>query len=361
LVVFVSKVTNRQSERVLMILGTISAAALASVLTRLVTHPLDTLRINIQTQHQPEKPPNIGASSGNSVALGSSKIVGASKEGLLWTFKRLWSTGSLYRGFGISLLLSAPATAIYLATYEVVKAKMGDHNDELKLSAAAPAELSVNVNCDVDDVSDGIENILKLKSHPWFQISVAAATAECLSGLVWTPMELIKSNLMISRSSTPTTIQSNNISNHNTSTISFIRETVARNGWRRGLFRGYFLTLIVFVPHSIAFFQTFEYLQEFSPLDCHSFSTQLIFSAVAATAGCIVSHPFEVLKTNWQVLPSMASSRPRMTMLQFIRSELSKLGYKLFIRGLLARIIWLAPSSALSMGLFQEIKKLYDR
>ncbi|KAI8902338.1 mitochondrial carrier domain-containing protein [Globomyces pollinis-pini] len=76
--------------------STIAASALASLIARLVVHPIDTLKTIIQ--------------NGNSASSIAKTPLG------------------LYQGVGVTVLFSVPAMTIYLATYDNVKSRFVDRN-----------------------------------------------------------------------------------------------------------------------------------------------------------------------------------------------------------------------------------------
>ena len=110
----------------------------------------------------------------------------------------------LYRGLGITLLFSIPATSIYLNTY------------------------------------DRLAKEKNVKT-----IAFSAAIAEASAGLIYTPMEVVKQKLQVS----------------NTKLKDIVKDVINNHGLR-GFYRGYFLTQVVFVPYTVTYFLCYENLKK---------------------------------------------------------------------------------------------------
>ncbi len=89
----------------------IAESLIASFFTRLLTHPLDTIKTNIQT---------------------------GSKKAIRWN--------KLYQGLPVALCCSVPAVAVYLSAYDLTKESLG-HQDSILVHAASAivAEISSGI------------------------------------------------------------------------------------------------------------------------------------------------------------------------------------------------------------------------
>jgi hypothetical protein len=81
----------------------IGCSAVAALVTRTLTHPLDTLKTRSQANVQ--------------------------------------RIGGLYRGLGVSLVFSVPALSIYLSVYDGMKAQLPENAMSSHAIAAASAEI----------------------------------------------------------------------------------------------------------------------------------------------------------------------------------------------------------------------------
>ncbi|KAF9135476.1 hypothetical protein BGW39_002622 [Mortierella sp. 14UC] len=201
-------------------LSNLLASSTAALCSRLCTHPLDTLKTRIQVSN--------------------------SSQGLIPTFVELVRTHNLYRGLPIALALSVPGLSVYLTTYDLAKDRLSRQFD-----------------------SFGVDTV---RNH-----MMSGMIAEVCSGLFWTPMEILKSKQQVENmssdvystftgagksvpSSTTTNVSSSlqpsvasSAANSAHSTIPKYTSTwsLARQIYRHegllGFYRGYFITLGVFV------------------------------------------------------------------------------------------------------------------
>jgi len=77
----------------------------------------------------------------------------------------------------------------------------------------------------------------------------AGFLAEVASGVFWTPMEVIKQRLQV------TVLQESKVS-----AFALAKDALRAEGLY-GLYRGYLVTLAVFVPYTMAYFASYEWLK----------------------------------------------------------------------------------------------------
>ncbi|KAF9185273.1 hypothetical protein BGZ51_002748 [Haplosporangium sp. Z 767] len=313
-----------------------SAAALCS---RLCTHPLDTLKTRIQVSNTPQS--------------------------LLPTFLDLARNGGLYRGLPIALTLSAPGLSAYLTVYDLTKEAISRHFPHFGNDTV------------VNHMASGV-------------------VAEVTSGLFWTPMEILKSKQQVESMSLSLSPSSSLASATGRETLSagarafssqhaqtnipravtaapiktldLVRRIYHQEGLL-GFYRGYFITLGVFVPYSMIYFATYEQLKEMAwrkiyrtdPNRIHVHEDTLPFLTIVACASvaCGVaagtSNMVDVVKTRWQT--SILSTTKENSSTRMIASSLFRQGgLASFTRGMGARILWMMPSVAISMSLFEWFK-----
>ena len=266
------------------------AAAAATLLTRLITHPLDSIRIQQQT---------LTASTHS--------------HSLTATIRTLYRNRAFYRGLGVSLLFSGPAATLYLGVYATMQEYQQRHN-------WIPQRL---------------------------QIPVSAIMAEVVSGALWTPMEVIKARQIVSKS----TMHQNPIQ---------LAADIYRHEGLRGLYRGYYLTLAVFVPQSIVYFSTYELLKSRILPSDPMFIQYAACAGLAGACGGFVSNGLDLIKTRWQVGDLGKSSRSvenQRTVSALFKAMLrSEGGWRSLMRGVTSRVIWVSLSSSLSMSIFETLK-----
>ncbi|KAF9570430.1 hypothetical protein EC968_001829 [Mortierella alpina] len=322
-------------------LANLIASSAAALCARLCTHPLDTLKTRIQVSNAPQP--------------------------LLATFLRLARDGGLYRGLPIALTLSVPGLSVYLAVYDQAKAQ---------IAHLCPTRLG----------TDTVPNHL-----------ASALLAEVSSGLFWTPMEILKSKQQVetmppagSSSSSSSSLSSSKPSSMQAGTASGsgsgsgsaaaakpistldLAQKIYRQEGLRGFYRGYFITLGVFVPYSMIYFATYEQLKamawrqrqqpprldstpQHQPAQVLPFMTIVGCAAVACGIAAAASNTVDVVKTRWQtsiLTTTDTTSSSRRIATQLFRQG----GLAGFTKGMGARILWMIPSVTISMSLFEWFK-----
>lgn len=222
----------------------------------------------------------------------------------------------LYRGIGITLLFSVPALSLYLSCYEYVKSSL----DTWKIAWLA---------------HDALLN------H-----AISGCFAELSAGLFFTPMEVIKSQLQIMNTQQYIT------------TIS-LAQRIARNEGLAGFYRGYWITIAVFLPHTVTYFIIYERLKSYWLPEDQTFMVYLFCSAVASAFGIIVSTPLDIIKTRWQV--SAEESTYKVGPLKIAQNMWQhEGGFKAFTQSMLIRIAWGMPVTTINMTVFEMLIKLHN-
>lgn len=189
--------------------ATMASAAVAGLLSRAVTHPLDTAKALIQVRTQGQQ--------------NSTTFFGRSKT--LQTLASVWKADGvrgLYRGFAITSALAVPATCLYFSSYELSKSHLLTHFQDKKDPQTSAKELSFKAALLLD--------------------LVCGFTAEAISCILYVPMDVCKERLQVYSVMRPEGLQAVKPS---------LREVA---GGFRGLYSGYGATLLSFGPFSALFF-----------------------------------------------------------------------------------------------------------
>lgn len=166
------------------VLAGVLCSSAAALMSRLCTHPLDTLKTRIQSDQ------------------------GTSRRSLWGTCIGIWKSEgpfAFYRGLPIAMIFSVPALSSYLWAYDTSKALL-----------SASGTLGTK--------------------HSALVHAASACMAEAVSGIFWTPMEVIKNKQQQPGKSLRTLV--------------LVKDVYSSKGFR-GLFRGYFLGLMVFMPQTV--------------------------------------------------------------------------------------------------------------
>lgn len=223
----------------------------------------------------------------------------------------------LYSGLSVTLLFSVPALSVYLSTYESTKRYL-DHHD--------------------------LAGHDKLVNH-----MLSGATAEIFAGTLFTPMEVLKNQLQTS----PTRMTAYPLAQH-----IYHKEGLS------GFYRGYWMGLVVFLPHTMIYFAAYEHFKSIlgngrgNRYASHlPWGYYLVASSAASLISSAVSAPLDIIKTRWQVSASEQGKSYRQGPWQIAKHLWVKEGqWKGLTKGLAARVVWAIPTTAISMTVFELVK-----
>ncbi|KAH6560405.1 hypothetical protein BASA50_006622 [Batrachochytrium salamandrivorans] len=297
-------------------LTSLLCSSMAALVARTLTHPLDTLKTRSQSSPFRHTYPSLAAS-----------------------IMRSESPSAFFRGLGVTLFFSVPAMSIYLTTYDELKRRLG-HTTYF----------------------GGVDSL-------WTH-ALAGAGAEGISGLFWTPMEVLKTKLQmkvdakgIDCPNRVPMVQRQPFYQLNSNTIRLAKDVYITFGIR-GFYRGYLLSQAVFIPYTMIYFVTYEKLKQtwcniFNATlsDYHtpsalapSFTGYLVCSSLAGAVAGGATNAVDVVKTRVQLSSSNSTWRVIRTM--WIKEG----GLLAFTKGISARIIWVTPSMAISVTVYEILK-----
>eukprot|EP00842_Homolaphlyctis_polyrhiza_P003131 jgi/Hompol1/3819/HPOL_003365-RA len=330
-------------------------SAIAGLVSRTATFPLDTLKTRIQvasataataaTATQHTQPAAFAGSTGSTGYTGYTGYTGFS--GFSTRYIGYGGFRGLFRGLGITLALSVPGTAVYLAAYDELKRVLS--------ISLATSQSSLLVH------------------------ALAGAGAEAVSGLFWTPMEVLKTRLQTNvavASATATATASATASASATATTaastSELIVDIYRSHGIAGFYRGYLLSQAVFIPYTVVYFITYErlklaWIRAFNPSPPPSLSSSssenatnqdlpfrgyLICASLSGAFAGAVSNVLDVVKTRVQV----STDRPAISIIRDM--WVNEGGPMAFTKGMLARIAWVTPSMAISVTVYEILKSM---
>lgn len=233
-----------------------------------------------------------------------------------------------YRGLPVSLSLTTPAFAVYLCTYQQTKRSLQQ--------------------------SLGDNTLL---------YTAAGAVAEVVSSLLWTPCEVLKARLQISRTAQDGALWPN------------VRAIARDEGWR-GFYRGYGMGLAIFIPYNAVWWGVYENVKKTSFVADHVAvpAQGALCSIAAVTASAGLLHPLELVKTRYQVATSgtvgaLAAAEggagamagrgsDALGVAKVVSNVLRESGgsWRGFYRGFGPRLMCSVPSSLIMMTVFEYMK-----
>lgn len=304
-------------------LSSLLASASAGIFARFPCHPLDTAKARLQAQ----QPSFSNAPRYRSVL-----------QTLLKTFKNEGVRG-LYRGFGITALGSAPATCLYLTSYDQASHHL----------TTASAFLGRN---------DFVAHFL------------AGMIAEAFSCVLWVPIDVVKERLQIQ--------EKGGVGNYRGS--SHALTTIFRTEGLSGIYRGYAATLASFGPYSAFYFAFYEKIKAFTlGLNSYqdttsngkntenkaSFLLHLANASLASAMASLVTNPLDLVKLRLQIqrgatvqpagahlLPWQPYSGLVDGLVQIVRTD----GLRGLYRGAAARMIFHGPNTAITFAAYETFK-----
>lgn len=332
------------------------AACSGSLLTSVVVTPFDVVRVRLQQQsafpiatatslatkrHGSTIPVGVGVTSccrnvfwfpstiDYCVAseLDCCAAEEAKKKRFTGTFEGLRKIGQyegvsgLWRGLGLTLIMSIPSNVVYFIGYEHLR-------DNMPFQSQILTPL------------------------------ISGSLARTISATVVSPLELIKTRLQ-SVSSTSRHKALNDV-------IKGMRDMVKSQGIL-SLWRGLVLTLWRDVPFSGIYWMSVEAIKSrlskaeyFQYHPEHRFLETLIAGSVGGTIASILTAPFDVGKTRRQVGHHSSTSN-NMGMFKLLASIAKNEGFGALYVGALPRILKVAPACAIMITSYETGKKVFSR
>ena len=316
------------------------AGAASGLAARLVTHPMDTIKSRMQVHAAAtERTGHRGGALPRS-GFGRNMITNTTTTNINAFF-------GYYKGFGAVALGSPFASGMYFLGYETTKKTLakvrGDDGGGETTAAAAAA----------DNVLTGI-------------------VAQALAGIAYTPVDVIKERMQVS-SVLPKHLKTNNGIDYRN--VFDAVKTIAQNeGVKNGLMRGYWAQNFVWWPWSASYFVVYEKGVEIfsrsntnnndddddSAQTMYNVSPHAASAFTAATFATVLTHPLDLCKTRIQTMTAKGMNGGgggnltlKMACVDVVKTE----GVLALYRGVWARILSVAPGSAISFYAYESIRK----
>lgn len=224
-----------------------------------------------------------------------------------------------YRGIGVTLLTVTPATAIYLTTREATQIALLPHLGDSALNDAASGVL-----------------------------------AELAGSVLFTPMEVLKARLQISRDGRE-------------GKLLYQLRDIARKEGMRGFYRGYVMGIASYIPFNVLWWTTYEKTRRRMADSERSPGAQIACGAgMAALFSAAFIHPLELVKTRYQVATSgtvaavgagvVARESDREGLMQVVRNVRRENGARGFYAGFAPTVMRSVPSAIIMMSVFEYLK-----
>lgn len=297
-----------------------AAGVVATLVTRTVLIPLDTIKTNLQSTLSTQLR---GMSWHARVAYVTRNVV--QRHGML----------GLWRGLPVSVLGSAPAQAVYMTTYEAFK---------VALRVAEPSG----------------DQVRRSTPRALVRIALAAALADTVASLVRVPPEVVKQQ-----------VQTGRFRNASSALCALAKQPLHRGG----LYRGFWAQVARDVPFAMALFVVYESLNEIvrqrriqarsdsrdqqqTPAAATMLNRKPVWTgSVAGTVAALCTMPMDIARTRLMARPYGEYKGVWQAVLQIAREE----GFMTLWSGTWLRILYKMPSSTLFLASFDWSRSALSR
>lgn len=187
-----------------------------------------------------------------------------------------------------------------------------------------------------------VEARVNVKYHPITQF-VCAAGSMLACSVVMVPGEVIKCRMQAGLA---------------TSMIDGIVQTVKTDGLR-GLFAGYYATLVRDVPYTMLELGLYENIKSFlrkqKKVDKLEQRDELMAAAITGGITAFITTPLDLVKTKLMIQPSVGGQYSGVADALF--SIYNAGGTKALFVGAFARVCWLLPFTTIYLGVYESAKK----
>ena len=372
-----------------LIINQFLAGGLSGLLSRAATHPVDTIKSQMQVSNlvvkrRSTERSGCGSTSHHRPILPSARLLNAKR-----------AIQNLYRGFGAAALGAPMASGMYFLGYETTKKTLKKIRERRREGAN-------------DDDHEEEEDKEDNKTIYMIDNIITGVVAQAFAGIAYTPVDVVKERMQVS-SVLPTNLKTNNGVDYRNA-FDALKTIVKNEGIKNGLMRGYWAQNFVWWPWSACYFVAYEKGLEIfrrnnndnksslrvdddnggvfggdaerSNFESSSSSSSGVKSSssfyreggwyennisphavsafAAATCATILTHPLDLCKTRVQTMTNNNNNNNNkkvMTLRTVFKDVVRKEGVLALYRGVFARVLSVAPGSAISFYAYESIRK----
>ena len=374
-----------------LIINQFLAGGVSGLLSRAATHPVDTIKSQMQvsnlvvTRRSTERS-GCDSTSHHRPILPSTRLLNAKN-----------AIKNLYRGFGAAAIGAPAASGMYFLGYETTKKTLKKIRRERRLEGA------FNDDDHEEEEEDNKTTIYMIDNI------ITGVVAQAFAGIAYTPVDVVKERMQVS-SVLPTNLKTNNGVDYRNA-FDALKTIVKNEGIKNGLMRGYWAQNFVWWPWSACYFVAYEKGLEIfrrnnndnkrshrvdddnggvlggdaersnfkssssssssvSSSSSSSFyreggwyenniSPHAVSAFAAATCATILTHPLDLCKTRVQTMTNNNNNNNKkvMTLRTVFKDVVRKEGVLALYRGVFARVLSVAPGSAISFYAYESIRK----
>lgn len=284
------------------ILITSISSFISGAISRLIVHPLDTIKAKIQVQQCNKSPEFLTIPNAFRITLFNEGYQG------------------LYKGLVFSVFGCLPAVCIYFTTYEYSKQQLLQYKT--------------------------------FQNSPFLVYLASGMLAETASCILFVPIDVIKERLQVQ----------SNLKEYNYSGGLNALNVIIKKDGLQGIYRAFGATITSFGPFSAFYFMFYEYCKQFfvgnkKEID---FVPSLVCAGISASAAAWITNPLDIAKVRMQVVRATGTSKfPYKNMFHGIHLIYSQEGLRALFQGSLARILFHMPNCTIIMGLVELFRRKF--
>lgn len=234
----------------------------------------------------------------------------------------------LYAGYAAVIAGSIPSHAILFASYKAIKRRAEPHVDSTIPAAPVPVETQLAIV----DLS-------------------AAALAEVAILPVYVPSEVIAKRMQVATLGPA----------RNYDSVTHAARSIFRTEGASGLLNGFWATFMRDVPYTalqLGLFTTAKdrYARLVGRRSLNDIEATALGVGVGGTSA-FLTNPFDVVKTRFMT-QGPGSERKYYSILQCMRRMVAEEGALSLMRGVLPRILWVAPSSGIALAVYERASSI---
>jgi solute carrier family 25 iron transporter 28/37 len=281
------------------------AGSTAGVMEHVCMYPVDTIKTRLQASVLPLSSSSSLPQAGQYTSLFDCVFRMAREEGPM----------RFYRGISATVMAAIPSHAVHFATYEFIKDRLGGNEP----------------------------------GHHPIAAGIAGAMATCAHDAVVTPLDLVKQRLQLYNS-------------HYSGVVEAVR-VIARQEGLSAFYASYPTTVLMNIPFMAAHFSAYETLKKVLTAYRHgndtsasSWREEFLAGACAGGSAGLVSNPIDVVKTQIQI-QEVEAGQKRDSVITHVKRIFQREGFRGFLKGASARVVYFLPSSAICFSTYEHAKR----
>jgi len=323
------------------------ASATAGIISRILTHPLDTAKARLQANNTYRGP----------------------IDALLRTYKQE-GIRALYRGLNAVIVGGTPGTILYLTGYAYWR-------DTISSALSAWNERDVTIT----SAKDNSKPSSLSKGEEFTVHFMSGMLAETVCCIIYVPVDVVKERMQVQQQQYKQ--MKNTSETYYRGSLDALQKILKTEGLR-GIYKGYGATLASFGPFSALYFMFYEQCKMrarehyIGKHDNHSSPVAkadgdlplLYLVACSSAAGALASFltsPLDMAKLRLQVQRGQAAASnnagqgqtEHKGMVDCLHSAYNKGGIRGLFRGAGARVIHFAPATTITMTCYEKCKTFY--